>query len=136
MVEDGLTDLDHILTDRLACLKSERDKAKAALDRARSDSAPALSFDPEVVERFGRLMRDNITTGEIPCRKAYIRAVVDRIEIDDNVIRIVGDSATLEQVIAGSATGSSSVRSFVPKWRTREDSNLWPLPSEGSALSS
>ncbi len=22
------------------------------------------------------------------------------------------------------------------KWRTREDSNLWPLPSEGSALSS
>ena len=21
-------------------------------------------------------------------------------------------------------------------WRTREDSNLWPLPSEGSALSS
>jgi len=21
-------------------------------------------------------------------------------------------------------------------WRTRQDSNLWPLPSEGSALSS
>ena len=25
---------------------------------------------------------------------------------------------------------------FQGKWRTREDSNLWPLPSEGSALSS
>ena len=25
---------------------------------------------------------------------------------------------------------------YVRKWRTREDSNLWPLPSEGSALSS
>ncbi len=26
--------------------------------------------------------------------------------------------------------------SYLEVWRTREDSNLWPLPSEGSALSS
>ena len=27
-------------------------------------------------------------------------------------------------------------RKYLVKWRTRQDSNLWPLPSEGSALSS
>ena len=27
-------------------------------------------------------------------------------------------------------------KSLKERWRTREDSNLWPLPSEGSALSS
>jgi len=25
---------------------------------------------------------------------------------------------------------------YLRKWRTRQDSNLWPLPSEGNALSS
>jgi hypothetical protein len=32
--------------------------------------------------------------------------------------------------------GQNSRRYFWGKWRTQEDSNLWPLPSEGSALSS
>jgi site-specific DNA recombinase len=35
LVEDGLTDLDEVLKDRLNTLKAERQKAKAALDRAR-----------------------------------------------------------------------------------------------------
>ena len=32
------------------------------------------------------------------------------------------------------AVGKS--RCTMRRWRTQEDSNLWPLPSEGSALSS
>jgi hypothetical protein len=32
-----------------------------------------------------------------PFRKAYIKAVVDRIEVDDHAIRIIGDQATLEE---------------------------------------
>jgi hypothetical protein len=35
LVEDGNTDLDEILNDRLNTLKAERDRANAALDRAR-----------------------------------------------------------------------------------------------------
>lgn len=27
------------------------------------------------------------------------------------------------------------VPSFIPKWRTRHDSNVWPPPCKGSALS-
>ncbi len=68
-------------------------------------------------------MRDNITTGDIPFRKAYIQAVVDRIEVDDNVIRIIGDKTTLEQAVAGKTVGRSGVRSFVRKWRAQGESN-------------
>jgi len=50
--------------------------------------------------------------------------VVDRIEVDDHAIRIIGDEATLEQVIVGSTKTARGVRSFVPKWRARRDSNL------------
>ncbi|MGA0534079.1 recombinase family protein [Hansschlegelia sp. KR7-227] len=124
MVEEGVTDLDDILKARLATLKADRDKAKAALDRILERSASAFSFDPEAIERFGRLMRQNITSGDVPFRKAYIRSVVDRIEVDDHVIRIIGDKATLEQAIAAGETGAQRVRSFVPKWRARKDSNL------------
>lgn len=68
-------------------------------------------------------MRDNITTGEISFRKAYVRSLVDRIEVDD-VIRIVGDKATLEQAVAHGEMAGKAVRSFEPKWRARKDSNL------------
>ena len=35
LVEDGLTDLDEVLSDRLTALKADRDRAKAALERAK-----------------------------------------------------------------------------------------------------
>jgi len=54
------------LKERIASLKLDRDRAKTALDRIRHRS-PANNIDPEVIERFGRIMRENITTGGIPC---------------------------------------------------------------------
>src|SRR5713226_4117976 len=53
-----------------------------------------------------------------------IESVVDWIEVDDHAIRIIGDEAILEQVIVGSTKTAPGVRSFVPKWRARRDSNL------------
>jgi hypothetical protein len=53
-------------------------------------------------------MSENITTGEIPFRKAYIRSLVDRIEIDDHVVRIIGDKATRPSVSTSLGWRSSS----------------------------
>ena len=69
------------------------------MDRIKLRQKPH-AFDAQAIERFGRLMRENITSGPIPFRKAYIKSVVDRVEVDDHAIRIVGDEATLEQVVA------------------------------------
>jgi hypothetical protein len=38
--------------------------------------------------------------------------------------------------LAGKFCRPNSLNFLENEWRTREDSNLWPLPSEGSALSS
>jgi site-specific DNA recombinase len=133
-VEDGLTDLDEVLKERIAALKLDRERAKAALERIKPPVS-MISIDPETVERFGRMMRDNITAGDVPFRKAYINSVVDRIEVDDHAIRIIGDKASLEQIIAGSAKGAV-VRSHVRKWRARRDSNSRPSDSKSDALSS
>lgn len=125
MVEDGVTDLDDILRDRLASLKLERDRAKAALDRIHVAERSPATIDPDLVERFAEFMRENVTNGEIPFRKAWLQAIVDRVEVDDDVIRIIGDKANLETVVAsGGAHIATGVRSSVRKWRARKDSNL------------
>src|SRR5262245_65269992 len=88
LVEDGVTDLDEVLKDRLNSLKAERDRAKAALDTAKSHIAPAIRIDPALVERFGRSMREKFTTGSVPFRKAYLQSLIDVVEVDDHQIRI------------------------------------------------
>lgn len=119
LVEEGLAGLDDILKDRISTLKLAHASAKAALDRIRT-STPATAIDPELIERFGRLMRENITTGDIPFRKTYIRSVVDRIEISDDVIRIIDDKTKLERAVTGRPGFVPGVRSFAPEWRARQ----------------
>ena len=69
-VEDGLTDPDEVLTAELAMLKADRIHARATLERIHvAEWAPA-ELAPELIARFGRLMRENLTGGEIPFRKA------------------------------------------------------------------
>jgi len=99
MVEGSVTDLDDILKTLIA-------KAKAALDRIRGRTASAFSFDPGAIEQFGWLMHQSISSGDVPFSKACMRAVVDRIEVDDDVIRIIVDKATLKQAIAAGETGA------------------------------
>ncbi|WP_407529031.1 recombinase zinc beta ribbon domain-containing protein [Methylobacterium oryzisoli] len=125
MVEEGATDLGDILKGRLAALKEERDRARTALDRIHvAEHAPA-EIAPELVEKFRRLMRANVTSGEVPFRKAWLQAIVDRVEVDADVIRIVGDNASLEAAVVGMASSATpGVRSSVRKWRTRHDSNV------------
>lgn len=126
LVEDGVTDLDDMLKERLATLKAERDRAKIALDRIHAAERPPATIAPELIEEFGVLMRRNITEGTVPFRKAWLRSIVDRVEVDTNSVRIIGDKANLEQVIAATSTGSlkePGVRSSVRKWRGLRESN-------------
>jgi site-specific DNA recombinase len=69
-------------------------------------------------------MDEKIATGDVQARKAYLRTVIDRIEVDDHAVRIIGDKASRAAVIAGQANGAKNVRGFVRKWRTRHDSNV------------
>ena len=69
-------------------------------------------------------MRDKIDNGDVQAKKAYLRAVISEIRVDDDKISIIGDKATLAAVIARQNTGNANVSGFVRKWRTRHDSNV------------
>jgi site-specific DNA recombinase len=76
LVEEGLTDVDETLKERIAKLKADRDKAASALQRIESQG-PAARLDTDKIVHFGILMREKITKGEIPFRKAYLRSLID-----------------------------------------------------------
>jgi site-specific DNA recombinase len=135
-IEEGVVDLDDDLKQRIQTLKHERDIAQASLDRVTTQAKNGTVITPEKIEAFSALMREKLENGDTQARKAYLRAVISCIEVDDNRVRIIGEKAALADVIAGRQTSATNVSGFIRKWRARHDSNVRPLPSEGSTLSS
>lgn len=124
LVEDGVTDLDEVLQGRLTNLKADRDRAKAALEATKSRHRADIRIDPALIESFGRTMRENLTTGSTPFRKAYLRSLIDVIEVDDAQIRIKGSKDVLEKAVLASKSGTDLSSQMSTKWRTRHDSNV------------
>jgi site-specific DNA recombinase len=124
LVEDGVTDLDDVLKERLDRLKADRDRAKAALDATKSQHGAAIHIDPALIESFGRTMRENLTTGSTPFRKAYLRSLIDVIEVDDAHIRIKGSKDILEKAVLANRQGAEPRSQMSTNWRTRHDSNV------------
>ena len=87
------------------------------LERAKAGVRPIVDLSPATIERFGQTMRDKLTSGEVPFRKAYIGAIVDRIEVDDHHIRIMGRKDVLEAAVMANGGPVPGVRSIVRKWR-------------------
>jgi hypothetical protein len=107
-IENGVAGFsDPTLKDRLVTLKADRDQAKASLDSA-----------------FASLMRENVTNGPIPFRRAYLRAVIDQVEVDDTEIRIHGRKSILERLVMGGGAAPEGMPSFVRKWRAGSDLNF------------
>ena len=122
-IEDGVAEMDDILKDRITALKLDRDRVQEALACARVGARPSVEVSPMVVEQFGATMRENLTTGEIPFRKAYLDSLIDRVEVDDHAVRIVGRKDVLKQAVLSKSGPIPGVRSFVRKWRSLGESN-------------
>jgi site-specific DNA recombinase len=123
-IEDGIVELDDILRERTTTLKSQRERAKAALDHARTQCSAAATIDAGKIDAFARLMNEKLDTADTNVRKGYIHSIIDAVEVDDKTIRILGSKDILQAAIAGKQIENGNVRGFVRKWRTRHDSNL------------
>jgi site-specific DNA recombinase len=100
-------------------VKTERDIAQTAYDRALAETSPRARITPDRIAASVEVMRHNILTGDTPFRRAYIRSVIDQVEVDDAEIRIIGRRTVLERLVMGGGSTPAGVPSFVPKWRAR-----------------
>ena len=76
---------------------------------------------PEVLEKFGNLLRQKLRT-DPAFRAGYVKLLVDRVEVGKETIRITGTKAVLAQAASGTAV--QKVPKAEREWRTQEDSNL------------
>ncbi len=141
-IESGVAALDDLgLKDRIANLKAIRDQAAADAERIRAtlDNSGDRAVTPDMIDALSQAARSSLRIEGGGYRRDHLRAFAQRVEVADDEVRIMGRKSDLLQSLVAASSGKTAalpVRSSVLKWRTRQDSNLWPLPSEGSALSS
>lgn len=96
-IENGILDAsDPDLKERVETVRNERDLAKKAVDTALAELEPTAKLTKQKVFAFIDLMRKNLTEGDIQFRRAYLRAIIDNIEMDDATIRIYGRKRNCE----------------------------------------
>ena len=125
-IEEGVIDLDADLKERISQLKTKREIAEASLEQIASNASAKATITPQKVSAFTELMRDKLRNGDVRARKDWLGAVLERIEVGDDVVKIVGNKQVLAAAVTGQNTAPPNVRGFVRKWRARQDSNLLP----------
>lgn len=75
-------------------------------------------------------MRENITSGSIPFRKAYLQSLIDVIEVDDAQIRIKGSKDVLERAVLAHRNGGVPGSQMSTEWRAIRNKTANPYPME------
>jgi len=128
-IEDGVTDTaDQDFKDRMKELASMRDEARADADRAEAAiERLGPSLTPEKLQTFAQAAEARLRAED------GVRAVAQRIEVlSTKEIQIMGNRTDLLRTLVASTgenTAILEVRSFKPKWRARNDSNVRPSDS-------
>lgn len=116
-IANGVVELDDLLGEQITILKAQREKAKAALDKAMAQGAGAVTIDPGKVEAFSQLMASLLANGETPALKTYLRAILGKVIVGNKTIRMVGSKDVLAGAVMGKNDSRDNVRGFVPDWR-------------------
>ena len=122
-IENGVTDLSE--------LKAIRDQARADTERAEGAIerlGPTITI--QSVKKFARTARKRMRIAGGGYRRDYLRALTQRVEVDEKELRIMGSkSELLRTLVAASSakTAGFGVPSSVPKWLPGLDSNQRPF---------
>jgi len=121
-IENGIADLsDPQLKDRVTELKATRDQAR--LDAERAEDAidrAGPTIMPQTLRTFARTARKRMRTDNGGYRRDHLRALAQRVEVDQKELRIMGSkSVLLRTLVAASSakTAGFGVPSSVPNWR-------------------
>jgi hypothetical protein len=73
-----------------------------------------------------RFVVDQLTSGDVAARKAYLSSVVDAILVSEDKIRIVGLNDNIRPTFGPQGQPTPLVRKSVQEWRAQRDSNFCP----------
>ncbi len=137
-IELGVAELrDTRFRDRVDLAKLQIREGSVALESLRQRRAAPAALSTATVRRFSSGIRQRLRDADPAFRRTWLHMFVSKVTIGRDCIRICGPK---DQLLKAASDGDDPARKLVPsfarEWRTRHDSNVWPLPSEGNALSS
>lgn len=119
-IENGLAELnDANLKGRIAELRRIRDAARADAERAEAREGRSAEITPDVLSRFADEARRKIRAQDGGFRRHHLQALVQRVEVGTDEIRIKGSRTQLLRTLVASGgkrgveTAAHGVRSFV-----------------------
>jgi DNA invertase Pin-like site-specific DNA recombinase len=122
---------DPDLREQISRRKAQRDEIERQMAMlGRRLDIPTGWAGPQKIEAFAKGLRDLWTCGDQRFRQAYLRLLVDRVEIKGTEICISGAKDVLAAAVTqGHEAHPERVRSFAREWRPQRDSNLgWGKP--------
>ena len=91
---------------------------------------PLGTFSATSMHSFSKALRSRLTAkDQTQFRRTYVRSLINRIDVDQNKIRISGSNAALAGLASNYNQSGKLVPTFAQEWRTGEDSNPRPLDS-------
>ena len=126
LVETGAMEADDPeLKERLAQLKlrlNDTDEQINALQASLLAGTPTITR--ERIQLLSEQMRERFRSGPADLRQAYMRLLLECVEVGPNTVTVSGSNAALERLATnGSSSSTSEVLSFAQNWCPRPDSN-------------
>ena len=136
-IEKGILDLDSSLQARVNHLKDEREQVLGQIAQVKMAQPSPRKISPKQVDYACQRLREMLLDTSAGYGKQLLNHLVTEIRVRPGEATITGSSAVLNKTVTEMKTGTPfEVPSLVLDWRARNDSNVRPLPSEGSTLSS
>lgn len=125
LIEEGLMSAkDPVFAQRLADQRGKKAQligTIAGLERQMMRGSKKIT--PETVSRFGDMITRKLQGNDPALRKAYVRLLVDKVEVNTTEIRILGSKAALEHAVLSDRIAAGQVPSFDRDWCRLGDSN-------------
>ncbi len=122
---------------RLNQLKDSRERILAKMTLVKIDKPSPRKISPKQVAYACQCLREMLLDPAASYGKQLLGLLVTKIRVKPSTVTMTGSAAVLSETVSKMKLGTPfEVPSVVNDWRARDDSNVRPLPSEGSTLSS
>jgi hypothetical protein len=98
-IQEGLVHETDLVRERLTKLEQDRGEIlRLIASLGRRQTVPPNLLSEKNVSAFRQVFQDRLHSNDSSLRKAYIRTLVQRIDVDQQEIRIVGSQAALAMI--------------------------------------
>ncbi len=127
-IQEGIAPEADLVRERLKKLEQDRNEAlRLVASLERRQAVPPNLLSERNISAFRDAFLNRLYSQDSSLRKAYLRCLIDQIDVGEQEIRISGSQAALAKSVVDATTrGPGAVPSFVTGWWAHKDSNLGP----------